>query len=207
MNRTVSIAAFSELGPDDVPDVSFVPPLQRRRLSPLQRMFFALARAMGEEGGRLPFVFASRDGEDTLTRRIVADYRADGSVSPNRFSSSVHNAAPGLWSVFSGNRAPYTAIAAGDDTVECAILEALGACQSADGCVCVCAEETRPAHGFAALLRDGAVPGLATLRVSPAGASAPDAPALDSGSFARLCRGSLASVRGKWISLSQSSAG
>lgn len=145
MNKTLSIAAWSVLEPGTPPDVSFVPPLVRRRFSPLQKLFFALAKAVGAEDG-LEVVFASRDGEDTLTRRIVDDFHADGSVSPQRFSASVYNAAPGLWSVFTKNRSAYTAIASGDDSIECGLLETLG---SAALPVFVYAEETGGGYGAA----------------------------------------------------------
>lgn len=143
------IIARRVLKPGEPPDVSFVPPLLRRRLSPLQKAFFHLANFGPDAPAPRNVVFASRDGEDALTRRIVADFRADGSVSPHRFSSSVYNAAPGLWSVFTKNVAPYTAVAAGDETVRCALLEALGAAVTPT--LLVCAEETGGGHGFAFL--------------------------------------------------------
>ena len=125
MKRKIRVIARKLLRRSETPDVSFVPPLVRRRLSPLQKTFFHLARM---EGAPQPanVVFASRWGEDSLTRKLVADFNGSGAVSPKDFSASVYNAAPGGWSVFTGNRAPYTAIAAGPDTVRCANIEALG---------------------------------------------------------------------------------
>lgn len=150
MKKEATIAQRAVLEPGSVPDVSFVPPLLRRRLSPLQRLFFALAREVGA-GDADWIVFASRDGEDTLTRRIVTDFHADGTVSPHRFSASVYNAAPGLWSVFSGNRAPYTAVAGGGDSIECGLLELLAG--AGGNAVLVYAEETE--GGCGAALRIG----------------------------------------------------
>ena len=142
------ILARKTLKRGEAPDVAFVPPLLRRRLSPLQKIFFHLANL---EGAPEPaaVVFASRDGEDTLTRRIVEDFHADGGVSPQRFSTSVYNAAPGLWSVFRKLKAPYTAVAAGDETVKCALLEALGS--NLSPVLFVYAEETEGGHGFSFL--------------------------------------------------------
>ena len=147
MKRTVTIAKSATLLSGADADISFVPPLLRRRLSPLQRLFFSLATQVGAENADM-IVFASRDGEDTLTRRIVADYHADGTVSPTRFSASVYNASPGLWSVFSKNHAPYTAIASGDDTIECGLYEAL-AVPDGKVAVFVYAEETGGGYGAA----------------------------------------------------------
>jgi len=143
-----TILAKRVLKPGETPDVSFVPPIQRRRLSPLQKIFFHLVNFPDQP---LPkrVVFASRDGEDTLTRRTVEDFHADGTVSPNRFSTSVYNAAPGLWSVFTKNPAPYTAIAAGRETVKCGLLEALLPAETPT--LFVYAEETEGGHGFSFL--------------------------------------------------------
>ena len=147
--KTPRILARRELKPGEPPDVSFVPPLLRRRLSPLQKIFFHLANFGTDFPQPKNVVFASRDGEDTLTRRIVEDFHADGTVSPHRFSSSVYNAAPGLWSVFTKNPAPYTAIAAGDETVRCARIEVFGAAVTPT--LLVCAEETNGGHGVSFL--------------------------------------------------------
>lgn len=148
MVKKVRILARKVLKAGETPDVGFVPPMQRRRLSPLQKIFFHLAHF---EGTPVPkrVVFASRDGEDTLTRRTVEDFQLDGTVSPNRFSTSVYNAAPGLWSVFTGNPAPYTAVAAGRETVRCGLLEALLPADMPT--LFVYAEETDGGHGFSFL--------------------------------------------------------
>jgi len=142
------ILARKMLRPGETVSLDFLPAARRRRLSPLQKVFFHLAHF---EDQPLPanIVFASRDGEDTLTRRTVADFRADGTVSPIAFSASVYNAAPGLWSVVTGNRAPYTAIAAGRETVRCGLIEALTARVSPT--LFVYAEETNGGHGFSFL--------------------------------------------------------
>ena len=147
--KTPRILARRILRPGEPPDVAFVPPLLRRRLSPLQKVFFHLANFGADAPLPRNVVFASRDGEDTLTRRIVADFQADGTVSPQRFSTSVYNAAPGLWSIFTKNPAPYTALAAGDATVRYALLEALGA--GVTPTLFVYAEETGGGHGFSFL--------------------------------------------------------
>lgn len=190
MNRRISIDSTAVLESGVAPDVSFVPPLVRRRLSPLQKIFFALAKEV-EKGPSSSTVFASRDGEDTLTRRTVDDFHADGSVSPHRFSSSVYNASPGLWSVFTKNRAPYTAIAAGEDTIECAIIELLAGKSPA---MLVYAEETEGGYG-------------AAFKISDDGASAIDvgegdisrAP-IDFAALSGFLRGESAELFGRYIS-------
>jgi len=148
MKRRIRVVARKLLRRGEEPDVSFVPPLVRRRLSPLQRAFFHLARFDGAPAPE-SVVFASRFGEDALTRRLVADFNSSGAVSPKVFSSSVYNAAPGAWSVLTRNVAAYTAIAAGPDTVRCANIEALG--MERGPVLLVYAEEAGGIRGFSIL--------------------------------------------------------
>jgi hypothetical protein len=152
MKRKVNLSASAVLNAGEAPDVAFVPPLVRRRLSPLQKIHFALANAVGAiEYANA--VFASRDGEDTLTRQLVDAFHQDGTVSPHKFSASVYNAAPGLWSVFTKNRSPYTAVAAGDDTIECGLIEALCGVLPT---LFIIAEETGGGYGAALVFGDAA---------------------------------------------------
>ena len=194
MKGTHGIAAWSVIDPGEMPDVSFSPPIMRRRLSPLQKLFFALAHSV-ESSAPATTVFASRDGEDLLTRRIVDGFHADGSVSPQRFSSSVYNAAPGLWSVLTRNRAPYTAIAAGEDTIECGLLELFmhGAQSPA---TLVYAEETGGGYGFALAL--GAATGARLFDVSVGDASRPAITFSDAKAF---LSGESRELAGRWLTL------
>ena len=191
MKRRASIDSVAVLEPGVAPDVSFVPPLVRRRLSPLQKIFFALAKVV-EEGLSASTVFASRDGEDALTRRTVEDFQADGSVSPHRFSSSVYNASPGLWSVFTKNRAPYTAIAAGEDTIECALIELFAGQTPA---MLVYAEETGGGYGAAFRISDG---GDDAIEV---GEGDPSRAPLDFAALISFLRGETQELGGRYISL------
>lgn len=194
MKGAHGIAAWSVIDPGELPDVSFSPPIMRRRLSPLQKLFFALAHSV-ESSAPATTVFASRDGEDLLTRRIVDEFHADGTVSPQRFSSSVYNAAPGLWSVLTRNRAPYTAIAAGEDTIECGLLELFmhGAQSPA---TLVYAEETGGGYGFALAL--GAATGARLFDVSVGDASRPAITFSDAKAF---LSGESRELAGRWLTL------
>ena len=208
----MTIKSYAILRPGEAPDVSFVPPLVRRRLSPLQKIYFALARQI-EPPAPIPpqapqapiqpiFIFASRDGEDTLTRRIVDDFHVDGSVSPHRFSSSVYNAAPGLWSVFTKNVAPYTAIAAGDDTIECGLIETLAALKSGRDAVLVYAEETGGGYGAAVRIAAGG-----DSSASRMASSASQTKSLAFSDLVDFLSQPSKTLVGKWISLSHSCAG
>ncbi len=110
------------------PDVSFVPPLSRRRLSEVERAALSVAWAvrpdpMPEDG--LPVVFASRWGEIGTTFRLMSQFHEEGEMSPAGFSTSVHNAAPGAFSLLTRDKAAYTAIAARSRSLSAGLLEAL----------------------------------------------------------------------------------
>ncbi len=110
------------------PDVSFMPAMERRRLTGVERAALAVAwqvyRAACVEGEQIPVVFASRWGEIGTTIKLMQQFHADGEMSPAGFSNSVHNAAPGHFSLFTRDKAPYTAVAAGAQTYEMGLLEA-----------------------------------------------------------------------------------
>jgi hypothetical protein len=78
-------------------------------------------------------VFASRHGEAERTLGLLKELAADRELSPALFSTSVHNAVPGLWSILRGNRAPATALAAGAATFGWGLVEALGALEAEPG--------------------------------------------------------------------------
>ena len=133
------------------PDVSFIPPLERRRLTGVERAALAVAWQVRPEG-EVPVVFASRWGEIGVTVKLMTQFHADREMSPAGFSASVHNAAPGAFSLLTHNHAPYTAIAARERSLEAGLLEALtqGAAASArppyqSPVVFVFAEEATPA--------------------------------------------------------------
>lgn len=114
------------------PDVAFVEPMLRRRLSRLARGFFHCAQAVSPPG-EVRVVFASRHGEADRTLAILKDLAGSREVSPALFSMSVHNAVAGLWSILKANRAPATALAAGPDSFGWGLVEAAGALQADPG--------------------------------------------------------------------------
>jgi hypothetical protein len=110
-------------GPVD-PDVSFVKPLLRRRLSPLNRMAFHVAAACLPEDETPLCVFCSRFGEYARAFEILTAMETGEAVSPNAFSLSVHNTVSSLFSISRSDRQHSTAIAAGGATLEAGFLEA-----------------------------------------------------------------------------------
>lgn len=122
------------------PDVSFVPPLERRRLTGVERAALSVAWQVKTDS-ELPVVFASRWGEIGVTLKLMNQFHADGEMSPAGFSASVHNAAPGAFSLLTKNHAPYTAIAARDRSLEAGLLETFAMRREA---IFVYAEEATP---------------------------------------------------------------
>lgn len=106
------------------PDVSFVPPLMRRRLTEVERAAIAVAWRV-KPVGEVPVVFASRWGEIGVTAKLMRQFHDEGEMSPAGFSASVHNAAPGVFSLLAGNRASYSAVAARGRSLEMGLLEAI----------------------------------------------------------------------------------
>ena len=62
---------------DAAPDVSFLPAMQRRRLSRLARMAFSVGWPLAEGLDALPLVFISRHGETPRTFEILSDLAAE----------------------------------------------------------------------------------------------------------------------------------
>ncbi|MDR9751652.1 beta-ketoacyl synthase chain length factor [Pseudomonas sp. SZMC_28357] len=131
---------------DGAPDVSFLPAMQRRRLSRLARMAFSVAWPLADGLQELPLVFVSRHGETPRTFDILTDLAAEQPLSPTQFSLSVHNAVIGLWSILRGETSEMTALAAAGDGLEHGMLEAAALLkEGAPAVLLVVTEEQPPA--------------------------------------------------------------
>ena len=141
------------------PDVSFMPMMERRRLSLVERAALHVAWRVFNDPelpgdasipppNSVPVVFASRWGEVGTTLKLMRQMHSEGEMSPAAFSASVHNAAPGAWSLFTGNKTPYTAIAARERTYEMGLVEAEAqlAAGPYDKVLYVYAEESTPEY-------------------------------------------------------------
>lgn len=107
-------------------DVSFLPMMQRRRLSPLARAACAVAWHCRLACGDMPSVFFSHHGESQYYLEILSGLAADGSVSPSRFSLCVHNAIGGLHSLHSESFQAYVSLAGGSEGFFTPFPEAAG---------------------------------------------------------------------------------
>jgi len=139
-------APWSPADQGEQPDCSFLPAMQRRRLSRMARIALHVAWPLCADDEQLPFVFASRHGETTRTYAILGDVADRVPLSPTQFGLSVHNAIAGQWSILRGQRGESSAIAGEADTFEHAMLEAATLIdQGAPAVIVVMAEERPPA--------------------------------------------------------------
>ena len=122
--KILAKAEWRESAESPKPDVSFVPPMERRRLTGVERAALSVAWQVYPHGEQIPVVFASRWGEIGTTLKLMRQMHDEGEMSPAGFSNSVHNAAPGHFSLLAKDKAPYTAIAAGPDSYDMGLLEA-----------------------------------------------------------------------------------
>ena len=110
---------------EKLPDFSFIPPMVRHRMSNLEKIAVGLAGKIAPETQNYTTVFASQYGEWGQTIQLIKQFFEEKEMSPAGFSNSVHNASAGLFSLLTKNTNSYTSIAAGEDTLEMAILKAL----------------------------------------------------------------------------------
>jgi len=112
---------------DDIewPKLSFVPAMQRRRLSAFAKIALYVANdTMADSQESLPIIFSSRHGDLHKTSTLLEDLAIDNELSPTAFGLSVHNAIPSLYSILTGNKQAINAIAAGKDSFFMALVDA-----------------------------------------------------------------------------------
>ena len=145
--RSTWEASLSPDGVASLPDIGFVEPMLRRRLSPLSRMLLRVAHDCVHDSPDVRIVFASRHGELVRTTTMLDSLAVSEELSPTLFSMSVLNASVGLFSILAKNTAPSTAISAGCASFGYGLLEACLqlAQQPAQPVLFVYADEPAPA--------------------------------------------------------------
>ncbi|SIT48546.1 3-oxoacyl-(ACP) synthase [Paraburkholderia piptadeniae] len=106
------------------PDLGFIEPMVRRRLSTLSRVALKVAHDCAADHPNVRIVFASRHGELRRTTDILRNISAGEPVSPTSFSLSVLNAMTGVFGISRGDRTAASALSAGAETLGYALLEA-----------------------------------------------------------------------------------
>lgn len=120
----IPVSAWASWQADETPDVGFVEPMLRRRLSSMDRAALHVANRCCTPGEPVHVVFASRHGELARSAELLTEIARKELPSPMGFSLSVLNALPGLYSMATRNTAPSTAISAGEATFALALIEA-----------------------------------------------------------------------------------
>ena len=152
---------------DQAPDVSFLPAMQRRRLSRLARMAFSVGWPLADGREQLPLVFVSRHGETPRTFEILSDLAASQPLSPTQFSLSVHNAVIGLWSILRGETSEMTALAAAGDGLEHGVIEAAAMLAEGAQAVLLVITEEDPPGAYAPWIDDVPFPYALGLLLTP----------------------------------------
>ncbi|MFM0501977.1 beta-ketoacyl synthase chain length factor [Paraburkholderia caffeinilytica] len=125
LHWTIPVARWSSwpAAASAAPDIGFIEPIVRRRLSTLSRIALKVAHdCVAQDEVRV--VFASRHGELRRTTDILRAISAGEPVSPTAFSLSVLNAMTGVFGIARGDRSAASAISAGAETLGYALLEA-----------------------------------------------------------------------------------
>ncbi|MCQ8878460.1 beta-ketoacyl synthase chain length factor [Pseudoalteromonas shioyasakiensis] len=109
-----------------LPELKQMPAMQRRRLSPFAKLTLHCALTASESYEQtVPSVFSSRHGDLHKTSKLIADVASKEPLSPTHFGLSVHNAVGGLFSIFTGNKAPLSAVSAGEDSFFMGLVDAV----------------------------------------------------------------------------------
>jgi len=116
---------------EELAAVRMMPPLLRRRAHPLGRAALEVLYAPTLAYTDQPIVFCSRHGEMSRCVALLQALAAEGKLSPQEFSMSVHNAIPGLFLIAKQSRTPLVTLASENRLALSGLLEALS--QLADG--------------------------------------------------------------------------
>ena len=91
--------------------IQHIPPMQRRRLSRLAKLAMNSAMQTLATQHADYIVWVSQYGDEAKTLNILADVLSEQTPSPTQFSTSVHNAISGLYSILCQDATPATSLA------------------------------------------------------------------------------------------------
>ncbi len=118
------IKKYSHVEGEDI-DVSFIPMMTRRKLDKFGRAALCTLYKVYDEGTEPQLVFASEYGDVERVEKLINQRIEEGEVSPSGFSSSVHNAVIGLFSLLEKNKKGYNSISAGKETISAGLLDSI----------------------------------------------------------------------------------
>lgn len=145
------LAAWTERAPEPLPERVKAPVLDRQCSRRASLFSKSMALAFSEATTNLdrastPTVFGSALGETAVMLKLLEQMiQGDDDFSPMAFAVSVHNAASGLVSISTKNRAFTTSLAADHDTPAMGLVEAWGVSRRFNApVVLVCGDEAVP---------------------------------------------------------------
>jgi 3-oxoacyl-(acyl-carrier-protein) synthase len=126
---------WSSTHDQSLPALEQIPAMQRRRLSPLAKIALSVTMQSVDALKQLQqaadyIVWASRFGDEQKTLGILKDISLSQTPSPTAFSTSVHNAIAGLYSILCQDATPSTSLSAGEETFSQGFIEACALLQS-----------------------------------------------------------------------------
>ena len=116
-------ASIKVIHADEI-DISFVPPLVRRKLSLLDKTVLALTEKVFNENVK-ELVFSSEYGEFKRLDTIISQYQEMGEVSPAQFSASVHNYPVSFFTQYKKLNIPYHAISSGENSLAAGFVKSM----------------------------------------------------------------------------------
>jgi hypothetical protein len=111
------------IGPDGEPRLKQMPAMLRRHAGRLGRMVCDVAYRVLDGARDIPIVLCSRYGEAARSVDLLSALATGADLSPTSFGLSVHNANGGLFAMARRDTANCVAIAGGDESAECGIME------------------------------------------------------------------------------------
>lgn len=120
-------AAPVPIAADGSPEARFVPPMLRRRCTPLTKAMLQVAYEACPDALRpeVRTVFASRHGENKESFPLFSAIAHGQPLSPMKFTHTVHNAQAGLFSIAAGNRQASSSLSGEADTFGAGFLESV----------------------------------------------------------------------------------
>ncbi len=105
-------------------NLSFLPMLIRRKLSTLSKIAFSSLYECFEDNN-VNLVFASKYSEFEKLIQLSKQYKEENEISPIAFSTSVHNATVGAFSLLNKITESYISIGASDYSFHAGLLDAI----------------------------------------------------------------------------------
>jgi len=112
---------------DELAKSQRIPMMTARRMSPASRLAVEISLDIIDHHCVDMAIFTSRHGELERTYKILQSLAEGSDISPTDFSMSVHNTAAG-WVTIAGKKVfPVTSLAAGEDSFQQGLLDAVAA--------------------------------------------------------------------------------